>query len=456
MSNLKPSILINPQYATNYLDTKKAGWYQIQPSSSNVALRVSNTNIGLSGEIRLNNTVTPPRFQGNNGSGWVTFNSTIGPVGPPGRDFTNAVNFNNLTSNTTPGESVSLGNIFATTYANISENISNVNIRSLQGSTYTVNSKLIIDNISLTQNSNVITINSSPVPYNWDFTGSQNTVNYLKSSGGGNGSGSGLSWGETSKWIVQTGKTVYKGQAVTLTQDTNTNSNIVIAPITYDTLRYTTPISPFNMLGIATHTASSGSVCVVCTKGITTVKCTSNSTIDFTRSDNVSSIGIPGIVGKDGFIFNNLNSSPDVIYIKAGYFLEGNPTNDPNYSTIAANGNYVLFYVEPVIYNNGFYSQPSDKRLKENIENISQNDKDKLLQLVPKTYNFIKDETKLKRFGLIAQEVEALFPEIVKTDINNDFKSLNYLELIPLLLEKVKDLDTTINELLHKTNTNTN
>ena len=454
MSNLNPSILSNPQYATNNIDTQQAGWYQIQPSSSNVALRVSNSNIGLSGEIRLNTKVSPYLFQGNNGTGWVSFNSTIGPTGPPGKDFTNAVHFNNLTSNTNPGSSVTLGNIFATTYANVAANLSNVNIRSLQGSSYTVNSNLSINTISLTQNSNVITINSSPVPYTWDFTGDHNTLSYLKSSGTGNDNvnDSGFSWGETSKWIVQSGQTVYKGQAVTLTKETTT-SNIVIAPITYTILNYITEISPFNMLGIATHTASSGNVCVVCTKGITTVKCTNQITNDFYRSDSVSNVGIPGIVGKDGYIFNNQNPFPDIIYIKAGYFLEGNTINN----TIAANGNYALFYVDPVIHfdivQSGGGNEPSDRRLKENIETISQIDKDKLLQLVPKTYNFIKDEKKLKRYGLIAQEVEELFPEIVKTDTINDIKSINYMELLPLLLEKVKELNTTVNELLHKTNT---
>ena len=454
MSNLKPTILINPLYATNNLDTQQAGWYQIQPSSSNVALRVSNSNIGLSGEIRLNNKVSPPRFQGNNGSGWVTFNSTIGPTGPPGKDFTNAVNFNNLTSNTSPGSSVTLGSIFATTYANVAATISNVNIRSIKGSTYTINSNLSVNSISLNQNSNNIIIQSSPVPYTWDFTENKNTVSYLKSSGGGNNNDSGYSWGETSKWIVQSGQTVYKGQAVTLAKETIT-SNIVITPLTYTTLYDITKISPFNMLGIATHTASSGNVCVVCTKGITTVKCTSNITANFNRSDSVSNVGIPGIVGKDGFIFNNQNTTPDVIYIKAGYFLEGNIINN----TIAANGNYALFYVDPVvlfdIVQGGGGNEISDRRLKENIENISQIDKDKLLQLVPKTYNFIKDEQKLKRYGLIAQEVEELFPEIVKTDTIHDIKSLNYMELLPLLLDKVKELDTTVNELLNKSKSKT-
>ena len=346
MSNLKSSstILINPAYATNGLDTQKAGWYQIQPNSSNIALRVSNTNIGLSGEIRLNKTAIPPVFQGNNGSGWVTFNATTGPIGPPGKDFINTVNFNNLTSNTSPEESVTLGNIFATSSANIAANISNVNIRSLQGSTYTINSNLSVNNISLTQNSNVITIHSEPVPYTWDFSTNKNTVSYLKSSSSGTPS---YSWGETSKWIVKTGETVYKGQAVRLTHNTGT-SNIVIVPITY-TEQIITGLNlfttPFNMLGIATETVSGGGICDVCTKGITTVKCTNQSTnIFFTRTDDVSDVGVPGLVGTDGFIFNNRQSPINIIYINAGYFLE-------NGAGVSANGNYALFYVNPTVQN---------------------------------------------------------------------------------------------------------
>ena len=87
----------------------------------------------------------------------------------------------------------------------------------------------------------------------------------------------------------------------------------------------------------------------------------------------------------------------------------------------------------------------SDRRLKENIENISQNDKDKVLQLVPKTYNMISDQNK-KRYGLIAQEVEELYPELVNTNETDGMKSLNYIELIPLLLEQIKDLKKSVEQ----------
>jgi len=85
----------------------------------------------------------------------------------------------------------------------------------------------------------------------------------------------------------------------------------------------------------------------------------------------------------------------------------------------------------------------SDRRLKENIKNISQDEKDKVLQLEPKTFNMISDDKKVKRYGLIAQEVEELYPEFVTED-EKGMKSLRYIELIPLLLEQIKELKKSI------------
>ena len=101
-------------------------------------------------------------------------------------------------------------------------------------------------------------------------------------------------------------------------------------------------------------------------------------------------------------------------------------------------------------YTGGVYKN-SDIRLKENINNITQNEKDKLLQLVPKTYNLISDTKKQNRFGLIAQEVEKLFPEFIIEDPKG-MKSVNYESLIPLLLDQIKDLTNIINKTLPNPN----
>jgi len=98
------------------------------------------------------------------------------------------------------------------------------------------------------------------------------------------------------------------------------------------------------------------------------------------------------------------------------------------------------------ISHSGTITNDSDRRLKENIKNISQNDKDKVLQLVPKTYNMISDQNK-KRYGLIAQEVEELYPELVNTNETDGMKSMNYIELIPLLLEQIKDLKKSVEQI---------
>ena len=90
-----------------------------------------------------------------------------------------------------------------------------------------------------------------------------------------------------------------------------------------------------------------------------------------------------------------------------------------------------------------FYTR-SDLRLKENISNINITDLDKLNLLIPKSYNVKKDNS--KHYGFIAQEVEKLFPNLVNVD-DNGMKSVNYLEIIPLLLLKVNDLERKIDEI---------
>ena len=50
-----------------------------------------------------------------------------------------------------------------------------------------------------------------------------------------------------------------------------------------------------------------------------------------------------------------------------------------------------------------------------------------------------------KQIGLIAQEVEEVVPEIVRTDADG-YKSIDYSKLSVILLEAVKDLQKTVSE----------
>ena len=92
-----------------------------------------------------------------------------------------------------------------------------------------------------------------------------------------------------------------------------------------------------------------------------------------------------------------------------------------------------------------FLRQTSDIRLKNEIASLNKNEHlDKLNKLIPKSYKFKNDDK--TTFGLIAQEVEKIYPNLVDTD-NKGIKSLNYTQLIPLLLLQSKDLERKIEEL---------
>ncbi len=89
---------------------------------------------------------------------------------------------------------------------------------------------------------------------------------------------------------------------------------------------------------------------------------------------------------------------------------------------------------------------PSDIQLKKNLEPLV-GTLDKIIQLNPVSYNWRADEfpeLKLEgdktQVGLIAQEVEKIFPELVSFD-GNGFKAINYgTELRLYILEAIKEL----------------
>ena len=94
----------------------------------------------------------------------------------------------------------------------------------------------------------------------------------------------------------------------------------------------------------------------------------------------------------------------------------------------------------------GTITQHSDIRLKENIITID-SALDKVKKLRGVYYNR-KDISLGKQIGLIAQEVEDVVPEVVKT-IDDDFKtkSIAYAQLNALLVEAIKEQQTIIDDL---------
>ncbi len=84
------------------------------------------------------------------------------------------------------------------------------------------------------------------------------------------------------------------------------------------------------------------------------------------------------------------------------------------------------------------FGQGSDERIKTNIKTI-ENALDKTLLLRGVEQNDIRIEPERKKIGLIAQEVEFIVPEVVRTSEEDGLKSIEYQTLVPLLIEAIKD-----------------
>lgn len=95
---------------------------------------------------------------------------------------------------------------------------------------------------------------------------------------------------------------------------------------------------------------------------------------------------------------------------------------------------------------NGTLTQYSDERLKQNIQPISQA-LDKVMLLNGYTYQW-KDTTRGadEQIGVLAQEVEKQFPQLVHTD-EDGIKSVAYSNMIPVLIEAIKEQQAQINAL---------
>ena len=107
-------------------------------------------------------------------------------------------------------------------------------------------------------------------------------------------------------------------------------------------------------------------------------------------------------------------------------------------------------YIPADLIVGGHFSNPSDKNLKTNINSLDSTKIDNILNLNPISYTYNYDNENRKHFGLIAQEIEEYYPELVKNNFyleNNIYKTINYIELIPIMLSKIKNMQHEIDDL---------
>ena len=93
----------------------------------------------------------------------------------------------------------------------------------------------------------------------------------------------------------------------------------------------------------------------------------------------------------------------------------------------------------------------SDARLKENIISLDGSSLDRLEKLEAKAFNFIS-KPGVPRIGFIAQEVKEIIPEIVKLDPVTEHYTISQNDLIPILVEGIKELSSRVKDLEKKLN----
>jgi len=150
---------------------------------------------------------------------------------------------------------------------------------------------------------------------------------------------------------------------------------------------------------------------------------------------------------------------------QSSYIKNFNIGSNPNTWYYSTNNNQLILspsnskatvYISGDLFVGGSINNPSDFHLKDNIQDISLSLSDSLMLLNPVKYNYKDDEMRKEHFGFIAQDVEKLFPNLVNTvsadigDSEVSIKSVNYLEMVPILLLKIKDLQNQIDALNNK------
>jgi|688.fasta_scaffold24548_3 hypothetical protein len=159
---------------------------------------------------------------------------------------------------------------------------------------------------------------------------------------------------------------------------------------------------------------------------------TFNGTLNNILTLNTSGTGLSGIA-----TYNNASA--------VTFTVTSNATSSNTGGTIVArdgSGNFSAGTITATDFNS-----TSDINLKTNIKPIL-SPLSKLLQLNGITFNWKKDNR--PSVGVIAQEVEKVFPELVNETEN--FKTVNYDGLIGLLIEAIKEQQQQIDELKKQVN----
>ena len=167
------------------------------------------------------------------------------------------------------------------------------------------------------------------------------------------------------------------------------------------------------------------------------------------------SLGLRLQDGNSGTFFNTILSA-DGNSIKAFYSQAYSLATAANDGGTSENSRFTLD-TSGNISIDGNLTEGSDIRLKTNIEKIP-DVLDALDKIEPVKFEWkedVEEGIEKKHIGLIAQEVEPHFPELIYEGTTRDteettYKGLNYAGLTPILLKSIQELSSKVNELQQK------
>ena len=140
--------------------------------------------------------------------------------------------------------------------------------------------------------------------------------------------------------------------------------------------------------------------------------------------------------------------------LEIGMYIDFHVPGQINDYDVRLMGGYGWCECSGVMYATQFINS-SDERLKENIEPINQSASVELITNINTySFNYKNDNEKKKRFGVIAQEIKELAPELVNErkmnkDDDETYLGVDYIGLIPHLINTVKYQQSMI-ELMNK------
>ena len=120
-----------------------------------------------------------------------------------------------------------------------------------------------------------------------------------------------------------------------------------------------------------------------------------------------------------------------------------------SYSTLKANGSYIYFDIggsySAYMASNGSINANSDRTLKQNITTLSSGQLAKVCSLRGVNYTWIDERETGTQVGVIAQEIQEEYPELVDNGgIEDGTLTVNYAGLVSPLIEAIKELKTEL------------